>query len=254
LALSTDTYYAQEHSLQTPVTDEERENADAPLTPDADGTQLVTEKIMIGRERALMTLATTAANYATGMSLQGVAGAPGGGQFQQFDAVGSLPITVLRSAIKAVHDKIFRDPNVIIMPYKVMWTLLDHTTMIERIKYSQPGVLNPQLVATLLGIENMTIVVPGIGFQASAGAAVSYLWDNDVVVAYVPPTPGRKIPSYGYEFVWGYGGRPQVVDRWREDKRKSDILRCSRRYDAKLTALDSNLKQIAGFLLLDAVI
>src|SRR5258706_11295366 len=30
IALSTDTYYAQEHSLQIPVTDEERWNADSP--------------------------------------------------------------------------------------------------------------------------------------------------------------------------------------------------------------------------------
>jgi hypothetical protein len=36
LSLSLDTYFANEHSLQIAVTDEERENADSPLRPDAD--------------------------------------------------------------------------------------------------------------------------------------------------------------------------------------------------------------------------
>src|SRR5882762_11592239 len=63
LQLSIDTYFAREHSLQIPVTDEERENVDSPLAPDRDATEMVTSKIMLGREVAIKTLVTTAANY-----------------------------------------------------------------------------------------------------------------------------------------------------------------------------------------------
>ena len=41
LAVAFDTYYASEHSLQVPVSDEERQNVDSPLSPDADATDLV---------------------------------------------------------------------------------------------------------------------------------------------------------------------------------------------------------------------
>src|SRR5215475_4926865 len=51
--LSTDQYYASEHSLQIAVTDEERANADDPISPDRDGTNIVTSKIMLGRERTI---------------------------------------------------------------------------------------------------------------------------------------------------------------------------------------------------------
>src|ERR1700712_4961683 len=68
LALSVDTFYAQEHSLQIPVTDEEREIVDNPLSPDRDGTELVTSKIMLGRERSMYNLVSTVANYAAGNS------------------------------------------------------------------------------------------------------------------------------------------------------------------------------------------
>lgn len=262
ISLSQDTYYAQEHSLQVPVTDEERENADGDLTPEADGTRLVTEKIMIGRERYFMNLATNASNYATGMVLTGGSAAvvPGaGGAFTQFDSPNAVtnlqdPIATMRLGILRVHNQIFRDPNLTVIPYRAMWSLLNHASLITRIQYSQPGVLNPALVATLLGIENMRVVVPGLGYQASSTAGVTYLWDNDIIMAYVPPNPGRRVPAYGYEFVWGYGGRNQVIDRWREERRKSDVIRCSRRYDGKMTSLDSNGKQIAGVLFVDAVV
>src|SRR3954447_16733075 len=68
LEVSTDQYFAKEHSLQIPVTDEERENVDSPLAPDRDGTELVTSKILLGREVAIQALVTTAANYGSGYS------------------------------------------------------------------------------------------------------------------------------------------------------------------------------------------
>ena len=41
VAVSLDTYYAQEHALQIAVTDEERENVDSAFSPDRDATELL---------------------------------------------------------------------------------------------------------------------------------------------------------------------------------------------------------------------
>jgi hypothetical protein len=68
------------------------------------------------------------------------------------------------------------------------------------------------------------------------------------VLAYNPPRPGLKTPAYGYEFVWGFGGADQIVDRWREERRASDVIRTRRRYDLKLIGKDTNGKSICGFL------
>jgi hypothetical protein len=249
LALSTDTYYANEHSLQIPVTDEERENADAPLSPDRDGTELVTSKIWIGRELIQKNLATTAANYAAGLSttLSGTA--------QWNDYANSSPISDVKVGKRAVNAQIFMEPNVLIMPYAVMSMLEDHPDFIERIKYSERGVITAEIIAGLLGFEKVIVAGAGIN-TANAGQAASlgYIWGKDVVMAYVPPRAGMRIPAYGYEFVWGYGGNtPQVVDRWREDKRKSDLIRVSRRYDIKHTAVDGAGKVIAGYLIKNAI-
>lgn len=242
--VSTGTYFAVEHSLQIPVTDEERKNADNPLSPDRDGTEIVTSKVMLGRERAIQTLSHTAGNYASGhtTTLSGTS--------QWNDYTNSDPIGVLRVGKRTIHSKIFREPNTLVMPYAVMSTLEDHPDFLERIKYSERAIFSPELLGAILGFRK--IVVPGVGINtAPLGQAESlaYLWGNDVVMAYVPDRPGLKIPAYGYEFTW----EGQTVDRWRENPRKSDIIRVSRAYDHKMTALDSLGKQIAGYLIIDAI-
>jgi hypothetical protein len=249
LSVSTDQYYAQEHALQIAVTDEERANADAPLSPDRDATELVTSRVLLGREVAMQVLATTAANYASTntVTLSGTS--------QWSDYVNSDPIHDLRTGKTAIHNRIYLDPSKGVLPYQVMVVLEDHPDFLERIKYSERAIFSAELLAAVLGFGQ--VIVPGVGINsAHEGQATSlgYLWGKDVVLAYVPDRPGMKIPAYGYEFQWG----AQFVDRWREEKRKSDLLRVSRRYDLKLPAQgDAGTgdagKSIAGYVIKAAV-
>jgi hypothetical protein len=242
LKLSKDTYYAQEHSLQIPVTDEERENVDSPLAPDRDGTELVTAKIIMGREKAMYNFVSTAANYASGHSLTL------SGTSQWSDFTNSDPIAAVRGAIRTVHSKIF------MLPYSVYSILQDHPKLLARIQYAQKALITSDLMSELFGIER--IIVPGVGIGSGNPGqtmTVSYLWGKDVIIAWVPPRAGQKIPAFGYEFVWGYGGRNQVVDRWREDPRKSDLIRCSRRYDLKMVGVDNTGLAVAGYIFKAAV-
>lgn len=257
--LSLDTYYAQEHALQVAVTDEERENADSPMSPDVDGTELVTSKIMLGREVAIQTMVTTAANFASGMSttLSGTS--------QWNDYVNSNPIADIRTGQRAIHAKLFMEPNLAIVPYLVMSTLEDHPDIIERIKYSERAILTPEIVASVFGVQR--VVVPGVavgsGNPGQPGNTITagYLWGKDVLLAWVPDRAGMRTPAFAYEFVWGFGGGGgnQIVDRWREDKRASDLLRVRRRYDLKMVGVEINPssgdfgKSIAGYLIKAAI-
>lgn len=249
LKVSTDTYYAQEHALQVPVTDEERENSDSPLAPDRDGTELVTSRIMLGREVAMHTLATTAANYASTNTVTLTS------TDQWNDYVNSDPIGDLRTGKSAIHSRIFLEPTLGVIPYQVMTVLEDHPDFLERIKYSERAIFSPELLAAVIGLPS--VVVPGAGVNtANEGQppTLGYIWGKDVILAYVPARAGLRIPAYGYEFTWGR----QFVDRWREEQRVSDLIRVRRRYDLKLTALgDAGTadagKSIAGYLIKTAI-
>jgi hypothetical protein len=249
LAVSTDTYFADEHSLQISVTPEERENADNPLDPDRDGTELVTGKVLLAREVTMKDMVLTASNYASGYSttLAGTA--------QWNDYANSDPIADVRTATRVMHAGMFLEPTLAVFPYQVMTQLEDHPDFIERIKYSERGILTAEIIASILGVAQ--IIVPGVGINtANPGQAValSYLWGKDVLFAYVPPRAGLRIPAFAYEFCWTYGpAQTQVVKRWWDPDREADLVRVSRRYDLKFVAKNNLDKAIAGYLIKTAV-
>jgi len=247
-ALSLDTYFAVEHALQIPVTDEERENADEGLNPEADGTNLVTSRVLLGRELTLKTMLTTASNYPAAHTVT-LAGTQ-----QWNDYANSNPIADIRTAVRQVHSAIFTRPNTAIVPYQVMSQLEDHPDFIERIKYSERGILTDDIIGSVLGIPN--IIMPEVGQNTAAlglTPTFGYLWGKDVILGWVPPSAGQNQVAVGYEFVWPIGGSVQVVDRWRETQRVSDLIRVRRRYDVKFVTLDGSSKNIAGYLIKAAV-
>jgi hypothetical protein len=242
ITVSKDTYYAQEHALQVAVTDEERENADNIFSPEADGTDLITSKIMLSREVVMQQLVSDTTQYASGLSttLAGTA------QWSDYTGA-SHPITVVKNGRRAIHAKCFMEPNTAVIPYRVMSFLEDHPDIIARIQYSERAILTPEIIAAVFGLQG-SVIIPGVGIGAGQVGAngfaisASYLWGNDVILAWVPARAGWKVPAFAYEFVWGFGqgGPAQIVDRWREERRASDLVRVRRRYDLKKVGVEVN--------------
>lgn len=251
LAVSTTPYFCNERAMQIAITDEERQNADTPLSPDRDGVELVTSKLLLRRELRIKTAVHTTGNYHTGHSTTL------SGTDQWSDYVNSDPIGDMKTALRKVHSVLFMEPNLAVIPYEVMSILEDHPDFIERIKYSQPGVITADIIASVVGLQR--IIVPGLGYNSAANpnAAVSlgYLWAKNVVFAWVPPRAGLKTPAFMYEFNWRFpGGREQVAIRWRENPRESDIVRVKRRYDHQFIAVDGGTGgSIAGYLIVNAI-
>jgi hypothetical protein len=287
LTVSVGSYYAQEHALQIAVTDEERQNADSPLSPDVDGTEMLASRIALGKEYRIYTQVTNASNF--NAALTAVPGTTIGYGPQWDNYSNATPIRDIRAACRAVHGISFLTPNQAIIPYKVMSALEDSSDFIERIKYTERAILTPDLVASLLSLNS--VVVPGFGIATNNPGqvlALQYLWNKEVLLAYTPPRPGLKVPAFAYQFTWGFGGggagglgfgsgafsgqglgissmpgttlNPTspagtdnalgggIVDRWREERRASDIIRFRQRYDLEFIGLDVNGLSICGFL------
>jgi hypothetical protein len=247
--VSTDTYYTSEHALQIAVTDEERENSDSPFNPDRDATELVTSKLILGKELLIHDMITNTSNYHSGLSttLSGTA--------QWSDYTGSShPFIDLKTGRDAMHAQIHMLPTLAIIPYEVMSGLEDHPDLLDRIKYSERAILTPELIASLLGLPQ--VLVPGVGYNSAhpgQNPTLGYIWGKDVWMGYVPARPGLKIPAFGYEFTQNIGGGRRAVDRWREERRVSDIIRTRWRYDLKLTAVDDSGLSTAAYLIKAAV-
>jgi hypothetical protein len=248
LTVSTDQFFCQEHALEIPVTDEEREMVDSPLAPDREGTELITDKLLLGRELIVRDLSTTAANYAAGYSTTL------SGTTQWSDYTNSNPITAFKVARRTVHAGLFIEPNNHVFPYQVMSILEDHPQIIDRIKYSQAAVITEDIIGRVMGFG--TAIVPGAGYNTARmgqAAALGYIWGKDVFSFYNPPSPGLKTPAFMYEFVWPIGGQVQTIDRRREENRISDILRVRRRYDHKFIVINGSNLSTAGYIFKAAV-
>jgi hypothetical protein len=249
--LSRDSYFAVEHALMDVVPVEETQAAragDVDRDPLRESTEEITSMLLMEREQKAVTIATstTLYNASNTTTLSGTA------QFS--DYTNSTPITKIKTGRDRIYSQLFQFPTVAVMGYQVASILEDHPNIIERIKYSQRGVSTDEIIAQVLGMPRFRRAGAGKLTNAVGQAeTVGYMWGKDVVLAYVPANPGKRVASYGYEFAWPWPEGIMPTERWYDDDYKSDKVRVSRRYDMKLITVDSSNKSLAGYLIKDAV-
>ncbi len=204
--LSEKTYRADVWALHDDVDDHTRGNSDAPLQPDMDATDWVTENMMITKEVEWASQFFALTKWTT--DLDGVSGAPGAGEFRQWsDFVNSTPIVDIRAAQFLVHGLTGKKPNTLVLGAEVWAVLQDNPDFIERINgstnNSDPAIFNLRLLAQILSLSNV-YVAEGVRNTAQEGATetTSFIMGKAALLMYVEPTPGIKKASAGYTYSW----------------------------------------------------
>lgn len=245
--LGRDTYSCDEQSLKDYVGDRDRQNSDAPLDPEIDVTNELTDLILLGHEIKVATQVTTAANYDTGHSttLSGVN--------QWSDFANSDPLGDIRTGITKVLSVTGKVPNIFWMGWDVWDQLQDHPDIVARTKHVGK---DPTLgrIAEIIGVQKV-LVGNAIKDVAPTGVigTPGFVWGKDAGVMYTTPRPGIRQMSYGYTFV----SRPFQVSKYGVPSRGKGVVAIepSWIYDIKLVALDnlSDLDSIAGYVIKAAV-
>ena len=226
-AVSTANYSAEEYALAQPIDDRERDNADSPLNIETDTTEVLTDNLLLGQEKRIATLVTNTANIPQNITLAGVS--------QWSDAVNSDPVADVTTARQTVLDATGLVPNAMVLPFKVLNKLKLHQDIIDRVKYSQLGVITLDLLKAIFEVDE--ILLAGAKVESAAegqASSLSDVWGKDVVLAYVAPRPGIKTLSLGFTFQ----PRGFQIRRWREEKRHSDLFEASHVVDERLVAPD----------------
>lgn len=248
--LSDDTYFCEGHALRHVIPDEEKQNADAEFNLEAEGTELVTEGILLNKEIDAANKVMNPNSYHPDLRVT----LGSGGAYKWSDYNNSNPLLDVEKAKEAMHKKGGIRPNTMIMSEQVLNVLKFHPKIIETIKYVQKGVVTQDLLESLFGVKLLVgsalksdVQNPG---QAQAGEPenLNYIWGNSVVLAYIAPRPGRKTVSLGYSFMWNKDGQGAVqVRKWYEVGRRATIVEAERWYDQKI------ISNLAGFIFADAV-
>lgn len=199
--LTTGSYQAEVYSVHVDVPDQVAANADQPLNPMRDATELVTMQMQINFEQLWMST-----YFKTGVWGTDVVG---GTNFTKWsDESGSSPIEDIRTGIQTVQSNTGFKPNTLTLGTPVFYALLNHPDIVDRIKYgaspSSPAVVSAQAMAQVFGLDR--VLIAG-GVQANANEnnptqTYGFIAGSNALLSYSPPSPGIMRPSAGYSFYW----------------------------------------------------
>jgi hypothetical protein len=245
------TFFNRVYATHADVDDQTRANYREPLDADRDNTKLVTTRLLLRRE-----LAFSSAYFKTGIwtgtsgggDKTGVSGAPGANQFKQWDQAGSTPIEDITSAMLDMGGLTGFEPNVVIFSAKVFNVLKQHAELLDRIKYTEKGVLTADLLASILtddtDVPMKVLIAKAIQNTAAKGAAdaMAYIYPKAALLAYAAPTPAIMEPSAGYAFSWtGYEGAAAyapAISQFRMQHLKADRIEGEMAFDLEQVASD----------------
>jgi len=231
--LTTAAYSCAVKALHKDVADQIRMNADAPLNMDSDATKFLTQQMMIRRDK------DWAASFFTGGTWTGsTTGADINKAASKWNSATATPIEDIDAEADSIEAKTGFRGNTLVLGVDAYNALKNSADVVDRIRYTQTGVVTEDMLAGLLGMKKV-LVARGVENTALQGAAdvVSRIYTGtSAVLMYVPDSPSLMHPSAGYTFAWQYagaGGDGQRVSRFRMDHLRSDRIEMEMSYDQK---------------------
>ena len=237
------TYSAVEYGLEHVVDDRQRANADEPIRLDENATILLTQKQLIKQDRIWGQRFFTSGVWAT--ELNGVI-TPGPNQFLPFNDAQSEPIEVIDEAKDTIARKTGFMPNTLVLGAAVKRMLRTHPDISDRIKYTQTGIADDDILATLFEVDNV-ITARSVFNNADEGATDNFefiLDETAMLLAYIDPNPALDSPTAIGNFAWtglmpgetnAIGG---VMERGRDDRAHSDYFQNRMAWDLRQIAAE----------------
>lgn len=255
---SEDTFKTQEHSLQAAVADEERQELNSQgglanatfggalqINPEQDATELILNSLLLEHELAVAALLKNTATYPVGNTVTLAAA----DQWDNYAGATSNPLTIIQAAVRKIQSLIGVPPNRMLIGSMGVGWLAEHPDVVAR--FASLSLADPEAWKILTGFEGEMVIVGDDRYNDNdiqeATENALFAWGKDVILAYVNPDMGLNDLSFGKTFAQIYpDGSTRPTDRWREEDRKSDLVRTSWKYDLKVTS------SVAGYLIKDA--
>jgi len=248
--VTTDSYFAHVYAVHKDIDDQLRANADSNFNLDSDATKFLTNQMLLKRDIDWASKYFTNGVWAT--EYTGVASGPTTGQFVQWNSATSDPLANTTDWGLAFDELNGFEFNKMVVGTDVWKALKNHPAILDRIKYTQKGVITEDLVASFFGVDELIIAKatkasgPQIPDAAAQDAAASYsriVNKKSVLFCYAPPSPSLLTPSAGYTFVWnGYlgsgGGEGVRIKNFRMEPIASDRIEAEMTYDQKIVSPD----------------
>ncbi len=233
MKLSSDTYSTKEYMLEGPVDDRERRKYQNQFDLDAAVVRRVLSGVMLNHEIRVHDLVTNTSLI------------PNSSPSIKWDGTNPTPIQDVDVAREAIHSATGLEANTMVVSRSTFNVLKELSVILDKIKYTERGIVTPDLLAAVFGVQRF-IVAGGLINTANEGQAltIASLWGDDVVLAHVETAQDLMAPNFGRTFVWTESQvGAATVKTYRDDPRHSDIHNVQQDTDEKLVGAE------AGYLL-----
>ncbi|PZM64849.1 major capsid protein [Paenibacillus dendritiformis] len=228
-------YALEEETLEAPIDDRELEEASEVLRLEMARTKMLTDNIQLKMEKDRADKVQNASNYSAS-HVETLSGS------DKLSDPASKPLEIIGDAKATIRGSIGLYPNVMQLGATVYEKLKEHPAVIEKIKYSQKGIVTADLLAEIFDVKK---VIVGKAVYADRQGELNDIWGNSMTLAYVPEGPGDIwVPAFGYTM--RKKGRPQT-SKYRDETIKSNVIHVADVYGVELTSKD------AGFLIQSAI-
>ena len=230
---NTPTFYADVWSLHKDIDDQTRRNQRQPVDLDRDSAIYLSQQALIRRDKQWVTQYFSSSVW--DIDRTGVSSGPTGTQFLQWDQTSSTPIRTIKQSTG------FK-PNVLVLGAFPWMVLQDHSDFLDRIKYTQRGMVTPDLLAAVLELDRV-VIASGIEATSAENAAsdtFDFIAGKNALLAYAASAPGLMQPSAGYTFSWsglvGAGPQGNRIKSFRMEELESDRVEIEMAFDMKQVA------------------
>ena len=198
--LDSATYYCKKYAFHKDVSPEERVNYDEPLDADKDAQIFVSQKMLIRRE-----MEWASKFFKTGVWSNEIAGdsATGAGKVIYWNKDTSNPIQdITNESVKMAARTGYRPNTLVLSPY-VFNALKNHFDVLDRVKYTETGIVTTSLLASLFEVEHVYVAWAVVNNSAKGTADdVNFIMGKNALLCYSNPNPSLRTPSAGYIFAW----------------------------------------------------
>lgn len=235
-AKSTESYDCEVYAVHKTVSDQDRGNDDMGRLL-ADATAIVTQKCLIKRERLFM-------DAVFGQSKWTNEGAPS----TKWDNTSGNPIKDIATQIDNIIGRVgcLKSEIKLLLAPNTARGIFENADVKDRIKYTQMGIADEQLLRTALGIGEVKVAraIYNTADRGQTASTSNIATSEGALLCYVPSAPSIMTPSAMYNFVWtGYEGANTVngpsIFSWYANEKRSNIVEAEIALDFKITSQDA---------------
>lgn len=232
-----DSFATKEHGGEALVDDRDAAKYASYFDAELVATQRKRLQIMLAAEKRVADLVFNAATF-TGDYTKGVSN-------EWNDYSNATPIDDVEAAVQQFHENCGLWPNRLVMSRLTFRHLRNCEQIIERVSSMGAGDrslatdLNPAKIAEVFDLPK--ILVGGMSTNTAdkgQAAAISAIWNPDyAMLAYVDESGDIQAPSLAKTFHWSEDGSTVggTVESYREDGKRSTVIRVRHETDEKLT-------------------